>query len=172
MASYNLSTVFEIRTSAERVWAALTEPATWATTWPEVREVARVHRPLADGTDALHRFRFDLVRFPLGFEAHTVRARTPEVVEWSVRGDLEGRAIWELDDLDGVTFGKVTWHVRTTKALLNLAGPAIRRLAEAEHDRTMRHGIDALAAHLGTSARRVRTLRRGAVSPRPASATR
>jgi hypothetical protein len=152
MADYRLVTRFEITAPIQRVWSALSRPEIWVSGWGEVTDILALDPGAPHHEGARHLFRLQALRFAtLRFETEITRARAPDIIEWEVSGDLEGRAGWELDDLDELTIGRNTWEVRTTPAWLNAMAPAARSVYRRRQDGLMRRGLEALAAHLGAN---------------------
>lgn len=152
MADYRIITRFEMTAPIAEVWASLARPEDWVTRWDEVSDVVSVDPGRPDRVGARHAFRLQPLRFTtLSFETEIVRSRAPDIIEWEVSGDLEGRASWELDDLDELTIGRNVWEVRTTPSWLNALAPAARTTYRRRQQGLMRSGVQALASHLDAS---------------------
>jgi hypothetical protein len=158
MADYRLATRFEITAPIHRVWSALSRPEIWVSGWGEVTDVLALEPGAPHHEGARHVFNLKPLRFAtLQFETEITRARAPDIIEWEVSGDLEGRAAWELDDLDEITIGRNIWDIRTTPAWLNAVAPAARSIYRRRQDGLMRRGLEALASHLGAGLLTVHT---------------
>lgn len=146
MAEYRFVTVWRIEAPLQRVFDAISDSLRWPQWWPGVQAVEEDTAGNADGIGSVRRYRWrSRLSYRICFAARTTRVEPPNLLEATVRGDLEGRGRWSFAHRDGVTSVRYDWQVRTTKRWMNLFSPIARPLFSANHHALMRQGAEGLA---------------------------
>lgn len=150
MTAYRFLTTFALRAPRDAVFDAVAHHELWAPRWPHVRTVTVTDEGRPNGLGRVVNMTF---RAPLEYRMHL--RLTTDVIEPPHRmgvvadGDLVGRGSWRLVEEEGVTHGSYLWQVDPTKTWMGVVSHLARPLLVWNHDRVMRSGIHALAAHLG-----------------------
>jgi hypothetical protein len=149
VALYEFWTLWRIEASPAAVFAALGEPTSWPTWWPEFVEVEQLEDGGPDGLGAVYRFVVQsFLPYRLSFRLRVTRREPPLLQEGTAVGELDGFGRLDLREDGGVTIVRYTWCVRTTKRWMNLLSAA-RPLFAWNHDVVMRRGAQGLGRHLG-----------------------
>ena len=77
------------------------------------------------------------------------KGERPRLLEGDATGELAGVGRWRLLEEDRITVVIYEWHVRTTRAWMNLLAPVARSAFKSNHDYVMRNGGEGLARLLG-----------------------
>jgi hypothetical protein len=156
VADYRFLTMIEIPVSRERVWAEVAAPERWVTWWPGLLEVRKLQAGDAEGRGALLEFVFrSRLPYTLSFRGRVTRLEVPGRMDIEAVGELQGLAVFELDDLGRATRMRLTWTVKTTKIWMNLLAPIARPFFVWNHDVLMKAGARGLARKLGTEVTRM-----------------
>jgi hypothetical protein len=151
-SEYSFLTTWLLAAPRERVWALLEDTAGWPAWWKGVVRVEQRGVPRGDGAGGRHLVEWrSRVPYSVVFEFAVERVQAPALMEGSASGDLAGRGCWRLYEDEGVTAVVYEWHVRTTKAWMNLIAPIARPIFEWNHDAVMRWGGEGLARQLGVA---------------------
>ncbi|MET9592225.1 SRPBCC family protein [Streptomyces sp. NPDC006516] len=141
---YRFTSVWELPSPPDAVYAALERPEDYPRWWPQVREVSRI-----DNATARARFRsalpYDLVL--------TLRQRHSDPVsrtlEAEMSGDLDGWARWTVAPHDGGSRIVYEQEAVVRRALLRRLAVPGRLVFRANHALMMRAGRRGLRAWLG-----------------------
>jgi hypothetical protein len=140
---YHFVTRWQVRGTAEEVWAVLNDPLSLPRWWPSVY--------------------LSVVRKPGDvYELHT-RGRLPYTLRWSFRvsesepprrlgleawGDFEGRGMWTFSQQAEFTNIEYDWRIRAEKALLRYGSFLLKPIFAANHRWAMARGEESLRAEL------------------------
>lgn len=146
---FDLVTHWRIHAHAERVWAVLTDPATWPCWWPYVRAVHTVREGRADGVGSVRRIDW-ATRLPyrIVIEVEALESVRPERLRARSRGQLDGEGIWLLHAGDGFTDVTYVWRVRLVKRWMRWLAPMLAPVFRWNHEGVMRAGEAGLERHL------------------------
>jgi len=151
MANYLFVTTTEIAAPAERVWGEVGHLEKWTTWWPGLVGVRELEPGDDDLRGALIEFTFkSRLPYTLSFQGRITRVDPLQRMDIEAVGELEGVAVYELEDRGQVTRQRLTWSVRTTKPWMNALAPVARPFFAWNHDVLMKAGARGLARKLGT----------------------
>jgi hypothetical protein len=151
MANYLFETISEIAAPVDKVWAEVGPFGRWETWWPGLVLVTQLEAGDEEGRGALNQLSFkSLLPYTLSFRARITKVDPLRRMEVEAEGELEGVAVYELEDLGHTTRMTLTWRVTTTKAWMNMVAPVARPFFEWNHDVLMKAGARGLARKLGT----------------------
>jgi Polyketide cyclase / dehydrase and lipid transport len=151
MADYLFVTTTEIAASLDSVWGEVSRPDRWATWWPGLVAVTELEPGDDEARGSLQEFTFkSKLPYTLSFRGRITRVDPMTRMDIEAVGELEGLAIYELEDLGGSTRMQLTWTVKTTKTWMNVLAPIARPFFEWNHDVLMKAGVRGLAHKLGT----------------------
>jgi hypothetical protein len=166
-AGYAFDTRFVVGASPAALVEAVLAPAGWLPALPHVRRLEPLPPPAVDGRRTV-RYRTTVAAvappYRLRWEMSAVHDHGPERIDWRARGDLEGHGTWTIEPAGDGTAVRSTASLRTTRWWMRVLEPVARPVFVRNHDLVMRAGVDALAAHLGTT---VVSYHRGDVQPLP-----
>jgi hypothetical protein len=155
VAGYRFVTVSEIAVPVERAWAEVSRPDRWATWWPGLIAVKEIESGDADSIGALEEFTFkSRLPYTLVFRGRITRIDPLRRMDVEAVGELEGVAVYQLEDLGASTRMTLTWTVRTTKPWMNILAPVARPFFAWNHDVLMKAGARGLARKLGSEVTR------------------
>jgi uncharacterized protein YndB with AHSA1/START domain len=155
MADYRFVTTMEIAVPREQVWAEVSHPERWKTWWPGLNDVKQLEPGDDEGRGMLLEFVFKgFLPYTLSFHGRITRIESPHRMDIDAVGELEGNAVYELEDLGETTRMRLTWTVKTTKTWMNVLAPAARPFFAWNHDILMRAGARGLARKLGSEVTR------------------
>ncbi len=148
-ASFDLVSHWRIRAPVERVWAALTDPASWPRWWPCVRAVRTLHEGGADGVGSVRRFDW-ATRLPyrIVIEVETVESVRLQRLRGRSRGQLEGTGLWLLRSDATYTDVTYVWRVRLVKRWMRWLAPLLAPVFRWNHAAVMRAGEHGLRRYL------------------------
>jgi carbon monoxide dehydrogenase subunit G len=150
MANYRFVTTCEINVPVELVWPEVSEPERWVTWWPGLVGVTELETGDEDGLRALLELTFkSRLPYTLSLRSRITDIERLRRMDIEAEGELEGIALFKLEDLGGTTRMRLTWTVRTTKPWMNLLAPVARPLFAWNHDVLMKAGMRGLARKLG-----------------------
>lgn len=150
MAEYRLLATWRFAVPMQPVFDAIVDSLQWPAWWPGADAVEQRVEGRPDGIGSVRHYTWKgRLPYRLRFDALTTRIVSPEFLEASISGDLEGVGRWTFSHQAGITTVHYEWHVHTTKLWMNLAAPAARRLFASNHHALMQQGADALAHRLG-----------------------
>lgn len=152
MADYEFTTLWRLAAPIGRLWGIIATPLTWPQWWHGVREVRRVAVGDAAGVGSVYHFVFrGKLPYTLAFDMETTRSEAPYLLEGRAAGELAGTGLWQLSEQNGVTEVRYDWHVRTSKAWMNILAPLARPLFVSNHDVIMAWGGEGIARRLNTN---------------------
>ncbi|MDP9226742.1 MAG: SRPBCC family protein [Actinomycetota bacterium] len=154
MADYLFVTTWEVLVPIERLWPEVKDPETWSTWWPGLVAVKEIEPGDDQARGAVMEFRFkSRLPYTLSFRGRITRVEPPTLIEIRTVGELEGVAVYELEDLGERTRTCLRWSVRTTKPWMNILAPLARPLFSWNHDLLMKAGARGLSRKLGAEVR-------------------
>jgi hypothetical protein len=155
VANYRFVTVSEIAVPVERAWIEISRPDGWATWWPGLTAVKEIEPGDEHGLGALEEFTFkSRLPYTLSFQGRITRIDPYKRMDVEAEGELEGVAVYELEDLGASTRMTLTWTVKTTKLWMNILAPVARPFFAWNHDVLMKAGARGLARKLGSEVTR------------------
>jgi uncharacterized protein YndB with AHSA1/START domain len=150
MANYLFVTTTEMAAPIESVWPEVSRPERWATWWPGLVAVTELQPGDEESRGSLQELTFkSKLPYTLSFQARIARLDPMQRMDIEAVGELEGLAVYELEDLGGRTRMQLTWSVKTTKMWMNALAPVARPFFEWNHDVLMKAGMRGLAQKLG-----------------------
>ena len=151
MASYRFLTTWQLDAPMRRVYDVLQDASGYPRWWPGARSVDVLEQGDERGVGQVDRYAWrSVLPYTLTFEARVTRVDEPQLIEATIRGELEGVGSWRLFAGQG-TAVVFDWRVRTTRAWMNVLGPVARRAFVWNHDRLMAAGGIGLAGELGVT---------------------
>ena len=151
-SQFDLVSQWRIGAPAERVWAALTDPASWPRWWPYVRAVSTLHEGGADGVGSVRRIDW-ATRLPyrLVIDVEAVESVRLQRLRARSRGQLDGEGLWLLRAEDGYTDVTYVWRVHLAPGWMRGLAPLLAPVFRWNHDGVMRAGEAGLRAYLAQS---------------------
>lgn len=157
MPSYEFITVWRVNAPIEKVWSEIYHSEKWPEWWRGVEQVTELKKGNDLGVGSLRRYTWkSALPYRLTFDVETVRVEPMEVIEGIARGELAGRGVWRMEELDGYVTARYDWKIETTKSWMNLISPLARPLFKWNHDVIMGWGAEGLAGRLGADVIEVR----------------
>jgi hypothetical protein len=146
---FDLVSQWRIHAPVDRVWAALTDPASWPRWWPYVRDVRTLHEGGPDGLGSVRRIDW-ATRLPyrVVIEVEAVESVRHQRLRGRSRGQLDGEGLWLLRAQDGFTDVTYVWRVRLIKRWMRSLAPVLAPVFRWNHDGVMRAGEAGLRRHL------------------------
>ncbi|MFQ3662497.1 MAG: SRPBCC family protein [Chloroflexaceae bacterium] len=145
MADYSFTTIWQIAAPVAPVWTAITEVERWPRWWRGVEAVVRLRDGDRQGIGAIHRYTWkSKLPYRLSFTMETTRVEPLQRIEGYAQGELQGTGRWTFTETAQGTTVRYDWHVRTTKAWMNLIAPLARPLFVWNHDVVMARGHEGL----------------------------
>jgi hypothetical protein len=146
---FDLVSQWRIEAPVERVWAALTDPASWPQWWPYVLGVQTLREGGADGVGSVRRIDW-ATRLPyrLLIEVEAVESVRLQRLRARSRGQLDGEGLWLLRAADGCTDVTYVWRVRVVKRWMRWLAPLLAPVFRWNHDAVMRAGEGGLRRYL------------------------
>jgi len=150
MAEYRFLTTWLLQAERERVWDAIYESERWPEWWKGVLEAEKLEAGDESGVGQYGRYVWKAkLPYRVQFFIRTTRVERPRLLEGDATGELAGVGRWRLLEEDRITVVTYEWHVRTTRAWMNLLAPVARPAFKSNHDYVMRNGGEGLARLLG-----------------------
>ena len=88
--------------------------------------------------------------YRIEFDSEVVRIEKHKLIEARAFGELDGLGLWQFESVTSDrTRIQYDWHVKTTKAWMNLLAPVARPFFRWNHDTIMRWGEEGLKSRLG-----------------------
>lgn len=145
MADYAFTTIWHFAAPVAPIWTAITEVERWPQWWRGVEAVVRLHDGDHQGIGAIHRYTWkSKLPYRLSFTMETTRVEPLQRIEGQAQGELQGTGCWTFIETAQGTTVRYDWHVRTTKAWMNLVAPLARPLFAWNHDVVMAWGEEGL----------------------------
>lgn len=145
MADYAFTTIWQIAAPIAPIWTAITEVERWPQWWRGVEAVVRLRDGDRQGVGAIHRYTWkSKLPYRLSFTMETTRVEPLQRIEGHAQGELQGSGRWTFTETAHGTTVRYDWHVRTTKAWMNLIAPLARPLFVWNHDVVMAWGHEGL----------------------------
>jgi uncharacterized protein YndB with AHSA1/START domain len=150
---FDLVSQWRIHASADRVWAALTDPATWPRWWPCVQEVRTLREGGADGIGALRRIHWS-TRLPyrIVIEVESIESVRHQRLRGRSRGQFDGEGLWLLRAEPGFTDVTSVWRVTLKRGWMRWLAPLLAPVFRWNHDGVMRAGEAGLQRYLAQTA--------------------
>lgn len=149
---FDLVSQWRIEAPVERVWAALTDSASWPQWWPYVLGVQTLSEGGADGVGSVRRIDW-ATRLPyrLQIEVEAVESVRLQRLRARSRGQLDGEGLWLLRAGSGHTDMTYVWRVRVVKRWMRWLAPLLAPVFRWNHAAVMRAGEDGLRRYLRES---------------------
>lgn len=151
MSNYEFVTIWNIDAPLELVWEQIKRSENWHKWWKGVIRVVELKEGDADGLGSIRRSTWkSLLPYTLEFDSEIVRIEPMKLIEARAFGELNGRGLWQLEEIDdGRTRVRYDWVVKTTKTWMNILAPVARPFFRWNHDTIMRWGEEGLKQRLG-----------------------
>jgi uncharacterized protein YndB with AHSA1/START domain len=144
MISYHFTSEWRFNTSANRIWNAVKDVEAIPDWWPGIKRVkikgnyktvekGSVIEVIVKGLLGDFNLTFEIIWIELWKEAR-----------FKSSGDLDGFALWTLEEEEESTKARLIWDVTTTGRLLNFLGLFLKPLLAWNHNRVMNAGYQAL----------------------------
>jgi uncharacterized protein YndB with AHSA1/START domain len=152
-AHFDLVSQWRIHARVDRVWAALTDTATWPRWWPYVLEVRTLRAGGVDGLGAVRRIHWS-TRLPyrIAIEVEVIESVRHQRLRVRSRGQLDGEGLWLLRAEQGYTDVTYVWRVTLKRPWMRWMAPLLAPVFRWNHDDVMRAGEAGLQRHLAQSA--------------------
>ncbi|HVM00907.1 MAG TPA: SRPBCC family protein [Egibacteraceae bacterium] len=148
---YRFVTTWRLEASPERVWAALSDAASYPEWWPGFERVDVLEAGAPDGVGRrAHVVMRGPLPYRLEFETVGREAREPDRAVIGASGQLVGEGRWRLSHAGGVTTTTYIWEVDAAKRWMRLLEPFGRPAFTWNHHVAMHWGAEGLARHLDT----------------------
>lgn len=149
MTHFDLVSHWRIRAPVDRVWAAITDPASWPRWWPCVLQVQTLRDGGPDGVGAVRRIDWS-TRLPyrIVIEVEGVESVRHQRLRGRSRGLLDGEGLWLLRAEQGFTDVTYVWRVHLTRGWMRWLAPLLAPLFRWNHRGVMRAGEAGLRRHL------------------------
>ncbi len=146
---FDLVSQWRIYAPVERVWAAITDPASWPRWWPYVREVHTLREGDADGLGALRRIDW-ATRLPyrIVIEVEAVESVRQQRLRVRSRGQLDGEGLWLLRAEPGFTDVTYVWRVTPKGRWMRWLAPLLKPVFRWNHRSVMCAGEVGLRRYL------------------------
>lgn len=146
---FDLISQWRIEAPVERVWTALTDPASWPQWWPYVLNVQTLRTGAADGVGSARRIEW-ATRLPyrLQIEVEAVESVHLQRLRARSRGQLDGEGLWLLRADEGFTNVTYVWRVQLVKPWMRWLSPLLAPVFRWNHNAVMRAGELGLRCHL------------------------
>ncbi|MFT3819736.1 MAG: SRPBCC family protein [Rubrivivax sp.] len=147
---FDLVSHWRLQAPVERVWAALTDPASWPAWWPYVQRVQTLREGDPDGIGTVRRIDWS-TRLPyrIVIDVEAVESVHHQRLRGRSRGQLDGEGLWLLRAQDGYTDVTYVWRVRLGKRWMRWLAPLLAPMFRWNHAAVMRAGEAGLRRHLG-----------------------
>jgi hypothetical protein len=146
MAEFRFVTIWRIQAPLPQVSDAIFCCSEWPTWWKNVEKVDELKPGNHDGIGGLWRFTWKgHLPYRLTFDICVVHAEPLKRLEGVASGELEGVGCWRFSHEAPITVVRYEWHVRTTRAWMNLLAPVAKPLFSWNHHQVMRQGAKGLA---------------------------
>ncbi len=147
---YRFVTIWKAAAPLEAVWNEIYHSEHWPEWWKGVEEVVELKKGDDLGVGSVRRYTWkSALPYRLSFESETVRVEPMSLLEGIARGELDGRGVWKLSSDGRYTTARYDWHVKTSKAWMNLLAPIAEPLFKWNHDVIMSWGAKGLAKRVG-----------------------
>ncbi|MBX7054070.1 MAG: SRPBCC family protein [Pyrinomonadaceae bacterium] len=151
MSDYQFVTVWNIDAAVERVWDAIEDVDVWPEWWKGVLSVTEIEKGGETGVGSIRRTVWrSALPYRIEFDSEVVRIEKHKLIEARAFGELDGLGLWQFESVTSDrTRIQYDWHVKTTKAWMNLLAPVARPFFRWNHDTIMRWGEEGLKSRLG-----------------------
>lgn len=153
---FDLVSHWRIHAPVERVWAALTDPASWPRWWPCVHEVRTLREGGPDGVGAVRRIGWS-TRLPyrIVIEVECVESVHHQRLRGRSRGrQFDGEGLWLLRAETGFTDVTQVWRVTAKRRWMRWPALLLAPVFRWNHDGVMRTGEAGLRRYLEKSSAR------------------
>ena len=151
MEKYYFVTDWFFLAPIERVWSELTNVRSWPAWWQEFKRVAEGEPDpeLKAGSVADCEVKGGLP-YTMRFSMSATALQPASLINFKIRGDLEGDYRWVLESLSGGTAVTAYWDCGTPKPLMNFLAklPLMKGILERNHESLMVSGYRALKSKL------------------------
>lgn len=120
----------------DRLWAVVERFDLFESWWGWLRNFEADQDALVDG-NVLHGTVVPPVPYRFHLDVQLQRCHRPRLIEAAVRGDLYGRAVLRLEDVDDGTRVAVAWSLEMRSAPLRVAARVAYPLLRWGHDRVV-----------------------------------
>jgi hypothetical protein len=145
MADYAFVTRWSFNAPIERVWEKIADAERWPSWWKSVKKVEVLETGDSNGVGRVLRMTWRTrLLYSFSFDIRSKVVAPPHHLEAYADGELIGRGIWRLRQVDEITDVRYDWEVRTTKWWMNLLAPLARPLFTWNHAGVMKAGEEGL----------------------------
>lgn len=142
---------WRLKTSRQRLWELLVNPADWPAWWPQLAAVKRLASGDSEGIGSRHEF---LWRSGLGYGLRvamtTLRVEHCRELEGEATGDLRGIGLWVIEnDVAGALRLTYRWDVELGKPWMRRLARPLGPLFAWRHFAVMAGGAHGMARQLG-----------------------
>lgn len=149
MADYDFTTIWLIEAPIEKVWEAIRDYKNLPTWWKAVDRVVKIEPGDENGLGSVWKMTWKTpLTYTLTFTSRIITVESPNLLELTAKGEVEGTGRWELSTSPEGTLVCYYWKVKTTKAWMNFLALFIRLLMEWNHNIIMKQGAEGLAKFL------------------------
>lgn len=150
-ANYDFHDEWEIHAPVEAAWDLISHSADWERWWPGLKSaVITNHNPEIIGSSVELRWR-SKTGYHLQHRVTVTEVEPDGTIKFRSAGDLIGNGSWQFVRRDRSTHMIIDWHVRTTKAWMNMFAPLLRPVFLRNHDSLMKNGEKGLNRYLQAS---------------------
>lgn len=150
MKKYNFVSVWNVESTAERVYEIISKPEDFIHWWSDVYlEVEEIKRGNEAGAGRILRvLTKGKLPYTLNWRAEVLEAEKPRRILLRAEGDLEGTGEWQF--VQNSKFVEITynWTVITNRRWMNLLSPVLKKLFESNHRWAMKKGEQGLKQKL------------------------
>jgi hypothetical protein len=148
---FDLVSHWRLKAPVDRVWAALTQPESWPSWWPYVRQVHTLQPGDAQGLGSIRRIEWS-TRLPYSvvIEVEAIEVLRHDRLRARSRGELAGEGLWLLRTDGPFTDITYVWRVELKRPWMRWLAPLLGPLFRWNHNGVMRAGALGLARHLRT----------------------
>jgi uncharacterized protein YndB with AHSA1/START domain len=138
---FDLVSQWRIHAPVDRVWAALTDVASWPTWWPYVHAVRTLREGGPEGVGAVRRIDWS-TRLPyrIVIDVESVEVVHHQRLRGRSRGQLDGEGLWLLRAEPGLTDVTYVWRVTPKQRWMRWLAPLLAPVFRWNHDGVMRAG--------------------------------
>ena len=151
MTYYEFVTLWQVDAPLEKVWNAIVHSEEWPQWWSPLISATEIARGNAMGLGAIWHFVWNISRErQVCFDCRVVKVEDLRSLVVEARGELVGRGVWDLSEMESGTLVRLTWTVGLSAGgwLKKLAW-GVKPLVARHHNEVMQQGAIGLGEFLG-----------------------
>lgn len=138
--TYRFKTDWRIPSDPDTVWqAVVNNPTSWPEWWPALRAVSQT-TPRVDTAGSSFDSTWQSRGYRLHCSIHVAAAEVATRATLHFSGDLSGKAICRMQEVNGETYISIDWELKTNKRWMNLIAPVLSPIFALNHHSIMRSG--------------------------------